>query len=378
MCFSDRPKKESVKMRGKVYVVTDGQAGSCGKGKLAGYLARKLDVDVTINHNMPNAGHTFVFDDGRKVVTHHLPIGVVNPRTTLLIGAGAVINPDILYKELEENKDLINGRMIYIHERAAVVKDKHIAFERENIRSGSTFQGSAAANAEKSLRIPGTILAKDYPWKGKIFIYDDNLLFQMRRAGLSVLIEMSQGFDLDINHGLPYPYTTSRGCTITDALADSGIPYNDDITSYMVFRPYPIRISNDSVEGKIYTGDYAGSREISWEDVCKRAGLDYTEEYTTVTKKKRRVFEFNWSRFYNAIEANNPDYLVLNFAQYLDGTVLESSDIKQILNSPAVMGMIANIKELYEKDVIMVGTGAKESEIIDLSKEKEKVYQKRG
>ncbi len=66
MCFGNGPKKESVKMRGKVYVVTDGQAGSCGKGKLVGYLARKLDVDITMNHNMPNAGHTFVFDDGRK------------------------------------------------------------------------------------------------------------------------------------------------------------------------------------------------------------------------------------------------------------------------------------------------------------------------
>lgn len=378
MCISNGTKKESVKMRGKVYVVTDGQAGSCGKGKLSGYLARKLDVDVTINHNMPNAGHTFVYDDGRKIVTHHLPIGVVNPRTTLLIGAGAVINPDILYKELEENKDLINGRMIYIHERAAVVFDKHIAFERENIRSGSTFQGSAAANAEKALRIPGTILAKDYPWKGKIYIYDDNFFFRLRNNGLSVLIEMSQGFDLDINHGLPYPYTTSRGCTITDALADCGIPYNDDITSYMVFRPYPIRISNDSVEGKIYTGDYAGSREISWEEVCERAGLDYTEEYTTVTKKRRRVFEFSWSRFYNAIEANNPDYLILNFAQYLDGTILESTNVEQVVNSSSVMGMCTTIKTLYDKDVIMIGTGAKESEIIDFSNQKGKVYVKRS
>ncbi len=374
MCFGNRTKKEDVKMRGKVYVVTDGQAGSCGKGKLVGYLARKLDVDVTINHNMPNSGHTFVYDDGRKVITHHLPIGVVNPRTTLLIGCGAVINPEILYQELEENKDLINGRILYIHERAAIVADKHIAFERKNIRSGSTFQGSSAANAEKSLRIPGTILAKDYPWKGNIFIYDDNLFFQMRRAGLSVLIEMSQGFDLDINHGLPYPYTTSRGCTITDVLGYCGIPYNDDITSYMVFRPYPIRISNDSVEGKIYTGDYAGSKEISWEEVCRRAGLEQTEEYTTVTKRKRRVFEFNYSRFYNAIEVNNPDYLVLNFAQYLDGKVLGSTDIEQILNSPAIMGMCACMKTLYDKDIAMIGTGAKESEMVELPKEKMKVY----
>lgn len=359
---------------GKVYVVTDGQAGSCGKGKLVGYLARKYDVDVTINHNMPNSGHTFVFDDGRKVVTHHLPIGFVNPRTTLLIGAGAVINPDILYRELEENKDLLNGRILYIHERAAVVNEKHITFERKNIRSGSTFQGSSAANAEKSMRIPGTVLAKDYPWKGKIFIYDDTFLFQIRNSGMSILIEMSQGFDLDLNHGLSYPYTTSRGCTITQALADTGIPYNADITSFMVFRPYPIRISNDSVEGHIYTGDYAGSRELTWEEVCHRAGLPKAEEFTTVTKKKRRVFEFNWSRFYNAIEANNPDYLVLNFAQYLDGSVLESTNPNQILNSASIMGMCSSVKSLYDKDILLFGTGAKESEIIDFTEyEKQKI-----
>lgn len=359
-------------MQGKVYVVTDGQAGSCGKGKFVGYLARKLDVDVAINHNMPNSGHTFVFDDGRKVITHHLPIGFVNPRTTLLIGAGAVINPDVLYKELEDYKDLINGRMLYIHERAAIVSEKHIAYEREHIRSGSTFQGSAAANCEKEMRLPETVLAKDYPWKGKIFVYNDEFFYQIRNAGLSILIEMSQGFDLDINHGLEYPHTTSRGCTITKALADCGIPHNADITSYMIFRPYPIRISNDSIEGNIYTGDYDGSRETSWDEVCARAGLKKTEEYTTVTNRRRRVFLFNYHRFYNALQANNPDYLILNFAQYVDGNILNCQNPNDILNSQLVMNKLREFKALYGRDIDFIGTGEVESALVDIRKPKKK------
>lgn len=71
---------------------------------------------------------------------------------------------------------------------------------------------------------------------------------------------------------------------------------------------------------------------------------------------------------------NNPDYLVLNFAQYLDGKVLGSTDIEQILNSPAIMGMCACMKTLYDKDIAMIGTGAKESEMVELPKEKMKVY----
>ena len=90
------------------------------------------------------------------------------------------------------------------------------------------------------------------------------------------------------------------------------------------------------------------------------------------------MFEFSWSRFYNAIEANNPDYLILNFAQYLDGTILESTNVEQVVNSSSVMGMCTTIKTLYDKDVIMIGTGAKESEIIDFSNQKGKVYVKRS
>ena len=39
----------------------------------------------------------------------------------------------------------------------------------------------------------------------------------------------------------------------------------------MVIRPHPIRISNKTNIGvDIYSGDYAGSKELTWEEIKKK------------------------------------------------------------------------------------------------------------
>jgi len=82
---------------GHIDIVYDGMWGSCGKGKFCGEMALNNAYDVCVNNNAPNAGHTFVFEDGRNLVTRHIPIGVVDPYIKyLVIGEGAVINPSIL------------------------------------------------------------------------------------------------------------------------------------------------------------------------------------------------------------------------------------------------------------------------------------------
>lgn len=369
-------------LKGKIYVVIDGQAGSCGKGKVVGFLAREKNADVSINNNTPNAGHTFVFDNGRKVVTTHMPIAVVNQNTQLLIGAGAAINPETLLNEINQYSDLLGPRKIYIHERAAIVNDSHRLVERENIKSGSTFKGTAAAICEKMMRKPGVVLAGDYNWNNNhIALYNDDLMVDLLEQDKSILVETSQGFDLDINHGLSYPYVTSKGCTVMQALADCGIPNNANIETYMVFRPYPIRISNQSIMGDIYTGDYDDSVELSWADIEAMSGCENLTEYTTVTKKVRRVFSFSYKRFYHAVMINNPDYLVLNFAQHLDGRIkglsnlskLEKlyqkrSNIIYLEGVNPVLDFKQDIEREYGVPIAYIGTGPKESDQIDLTK----------
>ena len=140
----------------------DGQAGSCGKGKICGYLAKKDNFSISTNSWSSNAGHTYVQNDGRKIIVSHLPMAMVNSNTKLCINAGAIITPEILYKEIDEYKDLIGNRKIYIHPRAMIIQEKHREIEKENIRSGSTFKGCGAALTDKIMRKKDIILAKDY------------------------------------------------------------------------------------------------------------------------------------------------------------------------------------------------------------------------
>ena len=44
-------------MNKNVTIVIDGQAGSCGKGKICGYIAQKDNIDISTNNWSSNAGH---------------------------------------------------------------------------------------------------------------------------------------------------------------------------------------------------------------------------------------------------------------------------------------------------------------------------------
>ena len=115
--------------KGDIVIVYDGMWGSCGKGKVVGEIARDPNnrFDICVNNNAPNAGHTFVFDSGRKVVTKHIPIGFVNPNIPyLVIGESAVIDYDRLIFELNEYQDLLAGRKLYICDSVAVINKENI------------------------------------------------------------------------------------------------------------------------------------------------------------------------------------------------------------------------------------------------------------
>ena len=135
-----------------VTVVLDSQAGSCGKGKFIGYLAGKDNANIAINNFMSNAGHTYVTEDGTKVMTQHLPTSIINPDTSLVIGPGAAITPSILFKEIMNYADILGDRKVIINPRAVVIKQEHMDTERRVLRSGSTFKGCGASQADKVMR----------------------------------------------------------------------------------------------------------------------------------------------------------------------------------------------------------------------------------
>lgn len=352
-------------------VVIGGQAGSCGKGKVCGFLAKHKDFAIATNSWATNAGHIFIDDDEKKIVVSHLPVGMVNPKSKLLLNAGAAITPEVLFDEIIKYADIIGKRKIYIHPNAVVITKRHREIEAKNITSGSTFKGCGAAAAEKMMRAKEVLLWKDFyanvpeEFRNRIEICDTAKI--LNKSDGEILIEGAQGQDLDINYGLDYPNVTSRMCSVSQLLAEAGLSPFKLKEVIMVIRPFPIRISNSSYNGEFYSGDYAGSREIEWEDVKKIAGAPKSvdiREYTTVTKKLRRVFEMNWERLKYNVMINRPTQIVLNFAEYLDWKVAGVDDETAITKK--VWDFIKKVEQETGVPVIMVGTGARLSEMIVL------------
>ena len=382
-----------------VTVILDSQAGSCGKGKFAGYVACNDKIDVAMCNFMTNAGHTWKCD-GVEVMTQQLPTSIVNLNTSIVIGPGAAITPSVLFDEIIKYKGIIGDRKVIINPRAVVITDEHRAIESKLLRSGSTFKGCGASQASKVMRqamLFGEWWDKmnddDFIWgddneftyvctSGEWNIIKDSIIVMDTMMYIndaidhneSVLIEGSQGCDLDINYGLPYPNTTSRQCHASQLVADCGVSPRlvDDII--MVMRPYPIRISNTTNirdnEGNIIvtsSGDYNDSEEITWDIVKERCGAPSDMEFgemTTVTKKMRRVFEMNWDRLKYVTKLNRPTMIALNFAQYIDWGAYKCRKYSELPQK--VLDFINKVEDVTGVSVKLIGTGADQYDIIDL------------
>lgn len=346
-------------------VITDLQYGSCGKGLLAGYLAKKHRPDTIVTAWGPNSGHTFIDKDGNKMVNTALPNGIVADSVKqVLIGPGSVIDPYKFLAELHEREQYINhGIRLLIHEHAAVTwPDQAKEEAKYAYRIGSTMKGVGEAMIAKIRRDPlhpavakhqlmGTALEQYVVPRAQ---YDAAL----DRAE-SVILEGAQGFSLGINSGF-YPYTTSRECTTAQLLSDCAIPMGgippNNFTVYGAARTYPIRVSNRTINGvgedpqhgmQIFSSGpcYPDQREIQWAD------LGLKPELTTVTKLPRRVFTFSKQQMRDACCMNGVDVVFLNFCNY----------------DPAPNGLTsADLSDWVVKSVgatVITGWGPKETDI---------------
>jgi adenylosuccinate synthase len=191
---------------------------------------------------------------------------------------------------------------------------------------------------------------------------------------MNVLIEGSQGCDLDLNYGLDYPNTTSRQCHASQLVADCGISPRSVDQIIMVMRPYPIRISNttnltdENGENIVASsGGYCGAEEINWDIIKGRCGAPDDVEFgemTTVTKKMRRVFEMNWDRLQYVSKLNRPTGIALNFAQYIDWDAYKCKSYKDL--PVKVLAFIKKVEEITGVPVVLIGTGPDNEDIIDL------------
>lgn len=295
---------------GKLNILIDGQFGSTGKGLVASYIGWYNHVDIAITNASMNAGHTFYVNDV-KYVTKHLPItGILNKRSTIYLCAGAIINPEYLMQELKTFD--IDPNRVCIHPRAAIIEEQDREHETKGSvkKIASTQSGVGSALIRKIDR--KAKLAKDNPLINHM-VNEIDLAFYLDQ-GVIVGMEVPQGFSLSINSGYSYPHCTSREITVTAAMSDAQLHPSYLGNVFAVIRTFPIRVGNIVEDGKV-VGDsgpfYPDSKETSWEE------LGFEKEYTTNTKRVRRVATFSMIEYKKMLKMFHPDYIFLNFANYL-------------------------------------------------------------
>ena len=146
-----------------LWVVVGGQFGSEGKGKISAFITLKENIDICVRCGGPNSGHTFVDQDGENKVLRQLPTGYVNPRTRLLIPAGALIDPLIVRNEMDTFG--IDPARVGIDRKCFVIREGDREAERAlglRERLSSTLCGVGAAASRRLLRGADAKLGERY------------------------------------------------------------------------------------------------------------------------------------------------------------------------------------------------------------------------
>ncbi|MDX6387551.1 MAG: adenylosuccinate synthase, partial [Gaiellaceae bacterium] len=138
-------------------MIVGAQWGDEGKGKIVDLLAQQSDV-VCRYQGGPNAGHTIVVGD-QTFKIRQTPSGVISGKTSV-IGAGCVVDPQVL---LEELRDLeargVDPSVVVVSGNAHLIMPWHVAIDQASERRlgklqlGTTKRGIGPAYADKASRI---------------------------------------------------------------------------------------------------------------------------------------------------------------------------------------------------------------------------------
>lgn len=348
------------------YVLVDGQFGSTGKGLLAGVLAYHGAGSIThcTTNAGPNSGHTAYLDRGPavdargeeiKIVTQQVPVAsaflsLLGFPNTTLINAGAMIDEDILRREVE---GWLDYRHVFIHPNAAMIHEEDVVEDQDIVKAiAGTGKGTGPALANKVKRLPDATAESIYQpmlpvthpgefertWD-RFWDWTNDVVF----------VETAQGYSLGLNSSRFYPNVTSRECSVQQALADARIPAQVLRKVVACFRTFPIRVGNSPETGNSSGGWYPDQVETTFE------ALGQEPEITTVTKRVRRIASWSRLQFRESIACNMPDVIFINFMNYLPEAKWDEFLSLVKLDYIAVMGK--------EPEAILIGTGPRSRDV---------------
>jgi adenylosuccinate synthase len=305
-----------------VTVIVGGQYGSEGKGKVAHWMARERLASVAVRTGGPNAGHTVEDVPDHPVVLRQLPTAAFLPEVMCVLGPGSYIDPELLLDEVA--KTALSPDRLLIDPNATVITEADKARERDStLRAsiGSTQSGTGAAVLKRIERAASTELAKNDVRLRPFIAPVTPFLRSQLSSGKRIILEGTQGFGLSLLHSPTYPYVTSRDTTAAAFVSEVGLSPMDVDEVVMVLRAFPIRVSGNS--GPL-------PNEIEWQVVTTESGrLTPIIEYTSVSKKVRRVARFDAGIVRAAIEINAPTHIALNHVDYIDDSCREIDSLSQ-------------------------------------------------
>jgi len=327
-------------------VVVDGFYGDTGKGKIISYLAVADDVAVVARAGVgPNAGHTVV-KDGREYKLRMVPCGFVNPRAKMLIGAGVLVNPELVLREVAETG--IEKRF-GIDPQCAIIEPKHIQLDQTDSNLKNTVKttgtGTGPCNADRVMRIAK--MAHQIPELNKYIADVPAIVNKALDDGRNLLIEGTQGTFISLYYG-QYPYVTSKDVCASAACSDVGIGPTRVTDVVMVLKSYVTRVGGGELDG-----------EISHEEAKKR-GWD---EYGTVTGRQRRAAPFDYNLARRAKMINGATMIGLT---KLDILFPDCKGAKEYVELSAdAKAFIKKIEDEVKTPVSLIGTGPSIDELID-------------
>ena len=297
-----------------VDVILGLQWGDEGKGKIVDVFTPRYDIIARFQGG-PNAGHTIIFG-GNKYVLHTIPSGIFHPDTANVIGNGVIIDPFILFREIDQlraaglqpEKNLLISRRAHLILPTHRMLDAALEASKGKAKIGSTLKGIGPAYTDKYGRhglMAGTIVLPSFTeryehlrnehleqirhlgfdigghrldgltfgeyetrWlesigrlKALTLIDSEIFLNKSIDEGKKILAEGAQGTMLDVDFG-SYPFVTSSNTISAGVCAGLGIPPNRIGKIYGIFKAYCTRVGsgpfptelNDADGEKMRTG----------------------------------------------------------------------------------------------------------------------------
>ena len=334
---------------GKSVVILGAQWGDEGKGKIVDMLTPHF-ATVARYQGGHNAGHT-VYVGGKKFVLHLIPSGILHPGVTCIIGNGVVIDPQALFKEIDELGKMgiaVDGRLL-ISEKAHVILPYHRELDvlsearRGERKIGTTSRGIGPAYEDKigrrGIRICDLLgdraalqeevrenvnarnqIIKDstLDWKplfDQLLAYGERIrpwaadcsLFLARTIaqGKNVMFEGAQATLLDIDHGT-YPFVTSSNASVGGVCTGLGVPPRAIGGVLGVAKAYTTRVGEGPLPTEL-SGPLA--------DRLRESG----QEYGASTGRPRRCGWFDAVVVRYSARINGLDALALTKLDVLDG-----------------------------------------------------------